>query len=196
MSSVTLQILYPSSVLWHIKPDYFFGSKIIYFREKQHIKMQIFRLATGCNKIHQIPHVIFGTKSQVFFKLCITLQCHEAYLFCTFSSKALYALEKRSSSKCKFLYTRLCHFSSHESFFLNFASSFSVMTHNSYEIFELKHYLLWTKWAQQSTILQTVECSNESSPNSSCYFWNHQIGVYSNLASLFSVMKNNSSIFL
>ena len=28
-------------------------------------------------KIYQIYHVIFETKSQFFFKLCITLQCHE-----------------------------------------------------------------------------------------------------------------------
>ena len=28
-------------------------------------------------KVHPIPHVIFGSKSQFFFKLCITLQCHE-----------------------------------------------------------------------------------------------------------------------
>ena len=32
-----------------------------------------FRLATAGIKIFQIPHVIFGTKSQFFFKLCITL---------------------------------------------------------------------------------------------------------------------------
>ena len=28
-------------------------------------------------KIRHIPHVIFQTTSQFFFKLCITLQCHE-----------------------------------------------------------------------------------------------------------------------
>ena len=50
------------------------------------------------------------------------------------------------------------------SFPLNFGSPFSVMTHNSYEIFQLKH-MLWTKRAHQSTIFQTFQCSNESSPN-------------------------------
>ena len=40
------------------------------------------------------------------------------------------------------------------------------------------------------------ECSNESSPNSSCHFWNHKVRVYSNFASLFSVMKDDSGIFL
>ena len=45
---------------------------------------------------------ISGTKSQFLFKLCITLHCHETYILCTFSSKTLYALDKRSASKCKF----------------------------------------------------------------------------------------------
>ena len=50
----------------------------VLFRLKLYVlKVQIFRLATACIKIHQIPHVIFGTKSQFFFKLCITLQCHK-----------------------------------------------------------------------------------------------------------------------
>ena len=35
--------------------------------------MQIFRLPNTCIKIYQIRHVIFETKSQFFFKLCITL---------------------------------------------------------------------------------------------------------------------------
>ena len=45
-------------------------------------------------------------------------------------------------------------------------------------------------------IFQTFECSNESSPNSSRHFRNCKVKVYSNFASLFSVMKNNSSVFL
>ena len=47
--------------------------------------------------------------------------------------------------------------------------------------------MLLTKRAHQCTIFQTFECSNESSPNSSCHFWNHKIRVYSNFAPLFSV---------
>ena len=66
------------------------------------------------------------------------------------------------------------------SFPLNYASPFSVMTRNSYEIFWPKHYMLWTKVAHQSTIFQNFECSNESSLNSSCHFWNQKVRVYSN----------------
>ena len=82
------------------------------------------------------------------------------------------------------------------SFPLNFAPPFSVMTHNSGEIFQLKHYMLWTKSTHQSTIFQTFECSHESSLNFSCHFSNHKVRVYSNFASLFSVMKDNSFAFL
>ena len=55
--------------------------------------------------------------------------------------------------------------------------------------------MLWTKRAHQCTIFQTFECSNERSINSSCHFWSHEVRVYSNSASLFSVMKDNSSVF-
>ena len=43
----------------------------------------------------------FCSKSQFFFKLYITLQCHETRL-CTFSCKNLYAFDERNPSKCKF----------------------------------------------------------------------------------------------
>ena len=58
-------------------PSIFFSSNITYFLAKQPIKVKIFRLATARIKTDQVPHVIFGTESQFFFKLCITLQCHE-----------------------------------------------------------------------------------------------------------------------
>ena len=64
--------------------------------------MYIFRLSTARIKIRQIPHVIFQTKSQFFFKVWITLQCHEKSFFCTFLAETLYAIDKSSTSKCKF----------------------------------------------------------------------------------------------
>ena len=56
--------------------------------------------------------------------------------------------------------------------------------------------MLWTKRGHQRTIFHIFESSNESSPNSSCHFWNNKVMVYSSFASLFSVMKDNSSVFL
>ena len=54
-------------------------------------------------KIHQILHVKLEseTTSQFFFKLRITLQCHERQLFCTFLVETLYDLCKRSPAKSK-----------------------------------------------------------------------------------------------
>ena len=61
------------------------------------------------------------------------------------------------------------------SFPLNFALPFSVMTHNSSEIFQLKHFMHWTKKVHQSTIFQNFKCFKEISPNSSCHFRNHKV---------------------
>ena len=143
-SRVPPQILHHSSVLWHITPLYFFGSNIIYFRQKQHIKVHILRLVSSRIEINQIYDVIFGTKNQFFFKLCITLQCHEPWFLCTFSSKPLYALDKRNPSKCKFSDFRLvgCKLTKFLMWFLRpwfiffkFCITFSFITHNTYEIF-------------------------------------------------------------
>ena len=49
-------------------------------------RSKIFGRLSGPVEIHQIPHVIFGTKNQFLFKLYITLQCHETSLFCIFST--------------------------------------------------------------------------------------------------------------
>ena len=54
---------------------------------------------------------------------------------------------------------------------------------------------LRTKRAHQITNFQIFDCFIESSPNSSCQFWNHKVKVYSNFVSLFSVTKDNSSVF-
>ena len=130
------------AVLWHITPLHFFDSNIIYFPQKKHNKVQIFRLATARTEVHQIPDVIFGTKGQFFSKLCITLQCNETQFFCTFSWKTWYTLGKMSQLKCKFLDVILLAWglANYYAIFqaaspLNFASPLSVMTHNSYEIF-------------------------------------------------------------
>ena len=110
--------------------------------------MQTFRLATGHIKIHQIPHVIFGTKRQFFFKLW-TLFSGMKHNSCIFSSKSFYALGKRIQSKRKFSYFCLLarkltkflmsFFRPQVGFPLNFALPFSVMTHNPFEMFLLKH---------------------------------------------------------
>ena len=39
--------------------------------------MHIFRLFTAQDKIYQMSHVIFQTKSEFFFKFCMTAECDE-----------------------------------------------------------------------------------------------------------------------
>ena len=51
-------------------------------------------------KVHPIPHVIFGSKSQFFFKLCITLQCHETNSAVHFHLN-LYVLWTKESGQVK-----------------------------------------------------------------------------------------------
>ena len=87
--SVSSQILHHSSMLWHFTPLCFLGSNVIYFQQKYHISMQTFRLVIVSIKVCQIPYVIFETKSQFSYKLCMTIQCHGTQLFCPFSSKNL-----------------------------------------------------------------------------------------------------------
>ena len=77
-----------------------FQLKLYMVLKNYHVKVQIVRFATARIKIHRFSHVVFGTKSQFFFKLL-----HHSSVslpFCTFPSKSLYTLYKRGSSKCKF----------------------------------------------------------------------------------------------
>ena len=65
--------------------SHFFTTQLVYITlaqmlhtsEKNYpIKLQNFRFFTAQVKIHQISHVIFQT-SDFFFKIWITVQCHE-----------------------------------------------------------------------------------------------------------------------
>ena len=134
--------------------------------------MQIFRLSTAGVKVHQIPHVIFQTKNQFFFKVWISFQCHERSFFCTFLAETLHAIDKSSTSKCKFSdlplltlkFTKflMSFLEPRVSFSSNFASLFSVMRHNSSVLFHLNLYMLWTKGAHQSANFQTFNYSHEN----------------------------------
>ena len=152
-----------------------------------------------------ICHVIFETKSQFFFKLCITLQCHEKRDNSTvLSHLKLYMLSTKEThqvqifglSTARMKINQIpCHFSSHKSVFTYILHHLSVSWHIIYLDFSSWGITLWTKRAHESTNFQIFDCFNESSPNSSCQFWNHSVKVYSNFASMFSVMKDNSSVF-
>ena len=53
---------------------------------------------------------------------------------------------------------------------LDFATPFSVMTHNSSEIFHLKQYMLWTKRAHQCTIFRLLGALMKVHPISHAIF--------------------------
>ena len=67
------------------------------------------------------------------------------------------------------------------------ASFFIVMTHNSSVSFKLMHFLLEIKGSHHSPNLETFESCSENLPNY-CQF------SFSNFASLFSFIKDNSSV--
>ena len=59
---------YNSSVFFYLKP--------LYFEQKEPVEMKFSDLS-GSVKIRELSYVMFETTSQFFFKLSITLQCHE-----------------------------------------------------------------------------------------------------------------------
>ena len=100
----------------------------------------------------------------------------------------------RLSTACIKINKILCQFSSYESVFTKILHHLLV----SWYIIPLKfstwNITLWTYRANQSIHLQIFKCFNEISPNSSCQLLNHKVKLYSSFASLFSVMKDNSSV--
>ena len=99
--SVFLQILHHFSVSWKITPLYFFRSNVIYFTQKEPIKVELLRILRVQVKIHQIL-VIFEKTNQFFYEFYIILQCHETQLLYTFLAEILYTFNKRRLLKHKF----------------------------------------------------------------------------------------------
>ena len=82
-----------------------------------------------------------------------------------------------------------CQFWNHKvKIYSNFTSQFSVMKDNS-SAFLAQIFILWAK-----SSFQTFECLGENSPDSLCHVWNYQVSFSLNFASLFSVMRDNSSV--
>ena len=169
---------------------------------KGSIKVPILRLLSILGKICQIFHVIFQTASPFFFKLCITLQCYETSLLCTFLAQTFHTLIKKIPLKCNFWDFRVLR-SIFVKFFMsilkwqvnsfsNFASLFIVVTRNFSLNFKLIHFLLWMKGSNESPNFWTFECSGKNLPNSSCHFPNNK-SVF--LQILHHSSEHNSSVF-
>ena len=98
----------------------------------------------------------FQPTSQFFFKFCITLQCHEKWLLCTFLAP-IHNLLKRSPLKWKSLrllstQVKICqipytNFETTSQFLSKFVSLFSFMKDYSSVVFVFKQYILCSKGA-------------------------------------------------
>ena len=80
--SVFLQILHHTLVSWNIAPLYFLNQTLYTLVKSSPLKCKFSRL---------------------FFKFCMTFQCRERWLLCTFLGQTLCTLHERDQSKCKFL---------------------------------------------------------------------------------------------
>ena len=104
--SISLQILYLSSVLWKIIPLYFCSSNNIYFAQKEPIKIKFLRISSACVKFCQILSnslCQFWNDESILYQFCIRLQFHERLIVCSFLAQTIYTLLNRSPLKLKFL---------------------------------------------------------------------------------------------
>ena len=108
------------------------------------MKIPILILSSVLMKICQIPHVIFQTTSQFFFKFCMTLQCHEIYSPVLFYVKCCILCTEGTSQSVNFLdflvlgskFTKFLSFLKQKiSFSSNFAPLFGIMRHISSILF-------------------------------------------------------------
>ena len=120
-----------SSVLFHLKL-YMLYTKGAH----QNGYFQACNCSHGPNSLYH-----FSYNQSIFFKYCITLQCHDTLLLCNFLAQILYTLAKRSLLKCKFWNFQVLSqkfskflksfFKAQVSSFSNIASFFSAMIDNS-----------------------------------------------------------------
>ena len=179
------------SVSWEITVLYFFGWNFLRYWQKCKAS-DLPLLALKFTKIVMSflkPRVSFSSNFASLFNVMrnnSSVLFHiKLYILSTKGTNQVQIL--RLSTACVKINQIPCHFSSHESVFTYICITFQC--HDSCNI------TLWTKRSHQNTNFQIFECFNETSLNSSCQFWNHKVKVYSNFASLFSVMKDNSTVF-
>ena len=85
--------------------------------------MQIFSLFNARVEVHEIPHVVFQTKSGFFINVWIFFHCHERQLFGTLLAETIYAIKKSAHFQtCHSSHQNLpnssCHFWNQEPVFL------------------------------------------------------------------------------
>ena len=182
----------------HFKLIHFF-----YFGQKDPIKVPILTLSSTLVKICQIPHVIFQSTCQFFFKFCITHQCHERWLLSTVLAQT-FTFVTRNPLKCKFF-----RLSSAQVRFVKFlmsvlkrqvnsssifASFFIVMTYNCSVHFKLINFPTLDKRIPSKSQFWYFQVLWWKFAKFLISFIKPQVSFSSNFASLFSVMKDNFSV--
>ena len=66
--SIPLQFLHHSALSWHTTPQWILSSYIFNSRQKDAIKVPIWRLSNALVKICQIPHVYFWEHNPIFLQ--------------------------------------------------------------------------------------------------------------------------------
>ena len=202
--SVFLQILHQYSVPSNITPLYFFSSNILYFGQKQLIKVQIFEIfeCSGENLPNSSCH--FPNHKSVFLQILhhssVSWKITPLYFF---SSNIIYFGQKQPIKVQIFeifecsgenLPNSSCHFPNHKPVFLQILHDSSV----SWKITPLYFFRSNVIYFAQKEpikvqILESFEWSVQNSPNSS-HFWDNK-SVFLQILYHFSVSWDISSLY-
>ena len=132
---------------------------IFYFGLKDPIRLPILRLSSALVKICHIPHFIFQTTSQFFFKFFIT---HERQLLFTFLGQTLNTLHNRNQWKCKFLrllsgrvkiHQILVYFKTTDQFFFKFY--INLQSHESWLLMMMNCFRGMVDWRKAEPYFQS-----------------------------------------
>ena len=180
-NSITLQILYPSSVSWKIIPLYFFSSNKIYFAQKEPIKMKIFETFECSAQILSNSLCQFlndnSIPPQILYPSSISWKIIRLYFF---SSNNIYFAHKEpikvkifeafecsgqnlTNSLCKFLNDKLIPLQ------ILYATSVSWKKTPLY-FFSSNNIYFAQKEHIKMKIFETFKCSGQNSSNSLCQF--------------------------
>ena len=127
-----------SFFIFHCVITHNFSVRFLLWTKGSH-KIIILTLSSVLIKICQILHVVSQTTSLFFFKFCMTVQCHEIPLPCTFYVKYYILCTKATSQSARFLvflvprskFTKFLSFLKHKiEFSSNFMWLFSIMRHS------------------------------------------------------------------
>ena len=155
-------------------------------------------------EICQIPHAIFERASEFSFKFCINLQCHQSKLLCPFFCSNIIYFGERSqlNSKCfRFSSARVkIRQIPHVNFEMTsqFLFKFCIILH------------CYDTWFLCRFLVHTFSSLDKRIPSKSQFWYfqvlwwkfakflmsfvKQQVTFSSNFASLFNVMKDNSSV--